>query len=141
MHQPEQRLNGFSANYAWYVVAVLTLANVCALVDRQILSLLVVPIRRDLGLTLTQTSYLAGVPFAVFFTLMGIPIAVLADRGNRRTIIAAGIALWSFMTAACGLAGTFGRLMLARIGVGVGEASLLAPGTSLIADYFDNRRL
>jgi MFS family permease len=130
-----------SPNYAWYVVGVLTLANVCALVDRQILSLLVIPLRQDLGLTLTQTSYLQGVPFAVFFTLMGLPIARLADRGNRRTIITVGIALWSVMTAACGLASTYSRLLLARIGVGVGEASLQAPGTSLMADYFDRDRL
>ena len=139
--QAHPQPDGRPGAYAWYVVGVLTLANVCALVDRQVLSYLVLPLRRDLGLTFTEVSYLHGIPFAVFFTLMGIPIARLADRGNRRTIIAAGIALWSLMTAACGLASTFGRLLLARIGVGVGEASLLAPGTSLLADYFDRDRL
>jgi MFS family permease len=141
MDEPRGSATNGSTRYAWYVVGVLTLANVCALVDKQILALLEGPIRRDLGLTLTETSYLQGIPFAVFFTLMGIPIARMADRGNRRTIITVGIALWSVMTAACGLAGTFGRLLLTRIGVGVGEASLQAPGTSLLADYFDRDRL
>jgi MFS family permease len=127
--------------YAWYVVGVLTLANVSGFVDRQILSLLVVPIRRDLGLSLTEMSYLIGLPFAIFFTLMGIPIARLADSGNRRNVIAIGIALWSVMTALCGLAGSFWRLLLARIGVGVGEAALQPPATSMIADYFPRERL
>ncbi|MEX2154290.1 MAG: MFS transporter [Gemmatimonadaceae bacterium] len=127
--------------YAWYVVGVLTLANVSGWVDRQILSLLVVPIRRDLGLSLTEMSYLIGLPFAVFFTLMGLPIARMADSGNRRNIIAIGIAVWSVMTALCGLAGSYTRLLLARIGVGTGEAALQAPGTSLIADYFPREGL
>lgn len=126
--------------YAWYVVGVLTLANVSGWIDRQILSLLVVPIRRDLGLSLTEMSYLIGLPFAIFFTLMGLPIARLADSGNRRNIIAAGIALWSLMTALCGLAGTFWRLLLARIGVGVGEAALAPSAASLLADYFPRER-
>lgn len=127
--------------YAWYVVGVLTLANVSGWIDRQILSLLVVPIRRDLGLSLTEMSYLLGLPFAIFFTLMGLPIARMADSGNRRNIIAIGIALWSVMTTLSGLAGTYTRLLLARIGVGVGEAALAAPATSMIADYFPRDRL
>jgi MFS family permease len=127
--------------YAWYVVAVLTLANISGWVDRQILTLLVVPIRRDLGLSLTEMSYLIGVPFAIFFTVMGLPIARLADSGNRRNIIAVGIAVWSVMTTVSGLAGTYARLLLARVGVGVGEAALQAPATSLIADYFPRERL
>jgi MFS family permease len=117
------------------------LANVSFWIDRQILALLVVPIRRDLGLSLTQTSYLMGLPFAIFSTLMTIPIARVADSGNRRNVIAIGIALWSLMTALCGLAGTFWRLLLARIGVGVGEASLQPTATSLLADYFPRERL
>lgn len=127
--------------YAWYVVAVLTLANVVGWIDRQILTLLVVPIRRDLDISLTEMSYLIGLPFAIFYTLMGLPIARLADRGNRRNIIAAGIALWSVMTALCGLAGSYGRLLAARIGVGVGEAALAPPATSLLADYFPREKL
>jgi MFS family permease len=126
--------------YAWFVVGVLVLANVSSWIDRQILALLAPPIRRDLGLSLTEMSFLIGLPFAVFFSVMGLPIARLADRGNRRNIIAVGIAAWSIMTALCGLAGSFWRLLLARIGVGVGEASLQAPATSLIADYFPRER-
>lgn len=129
-----------SERYAWFVVGVLVLANVSSWIDRQILALLAPPIMRDLGLSLTEMSFLIGLPFAVFFAVMGLPIARLADRGNRRNIIAIGIAAWSIMTALCGLAGGYWRLMLARIGVGVGEASLQAPGTSLIADYFPRER-
>ena len=127
--------------YAWYVVGILMLANISGFLDRLILSLLVQPIRRDLGLTLTEMSYLIGLPFAVFFTLVGIPLARMADSGNRRNIIFGGVTLWSLATAVCGLAGTFGKLLLARVGVGIGEAALQAPATSLIADYFDREKL
>ena len=126
--------------YAWFVVGVLVLANISSWIDRQILNLLVPAIRADLGVSMTQMGYLIGLPFSLFFGIAGFPIARWADRGNRRNIIAAGITAWSVMTALCGLAGSFGRLMLARIGVGVGEASLQAPGTSLIADYFPRER-
>lgn len=129
-----------SRTYAWYVVGVLTIANVSSWIDRQILSLLVPPIRRDLGLSMTEMSYLIGLPFAIFFTVMGLPIARLADASNRRNVIAAGITLWSLMTAACGLAGSFWRLLFARIGVGVGEAALGPPAASLLADYFPRER-
>lgn len=132
---------GFSPRYAWYVVGLLMLANVSFWIDRQIIALLVEPIRRDLRLSLTQTSYLMGLPFAIFSTLMTIPIARIADAGNRRNVIAIGIALWSVMTALCGLAGTFWRLLLARIGVGVGEGSLQPAATSILADYFPRERL
>jgi len=79
---------------------------------------------------------LIGLPFAIFFTIMGLPLARLADARSRRGVIGVGIALWSVATAACGLAGTYGRLLLARVGVGVGEGSLQAPAISLIDDYF-----
>jgi len=130
-----------SPRYAWYVVGVLTVASISANIDAQILSLLIPAIRRDLGVSMTEMSYLVGLPFAIFYTLMGLPIARLADRGNRRNIIAVGIALWSLMTALSGLAGTYWRLLLARIGVGVGEAALAPPGTSMLADYFPPERL
>ena len=130
-----------SPRYAWYVVAVLTLANVSGFVDRQLLSLLVVPIKRDLGISDTEMSYLLGLSFAVLYTALGLPIARWADRANRRTIIAVGIALWSVMTMLCGLANTYGRLLLARVGVGIGEAALTAPAVSLISDYFPRERL
>src|SRR6266567_832919 len=125
-----------SSRYAWYVVAVLTLASVSGNIDLFILTLLVAPIKRDLGISDTQMSLLIGLAFSIFFTVLGLPIARWADRSNRRNIMAAGVALWSVFTAACATAQTFGRLMLLRVGVGVGEASLLAPSVSLIADYF-----
>jgi MFS family permease len=127
---------GVSRRYAWYVVGVLTLASISGNVDRQILSLLVPSIERDLGISDTQMSYLIGFAFSVFYTVLGLPIARLADRANRRNIMAAGVGLWSLFTAACATAQTYGRLLLLRIGVGVGEATLLAPSVSLIADYF-----
>ena len=127
---------GFSPRYAWYVVAVLTLASISANIDRQILNLLVPAIERDLEISDTQMSYLIGFAFSVFYTVLGLPIARLADRSNRRNIMAAGVGLWSLFTAACVTAGTYGRLLLLRIGVGVGEATLAAPSVSLIADYF-----
>jgi MFS family permease len=130
-----------SQRYAWYVVAVLTLANVSGFVDRQILSLLVRPIQRDFGISDTQMSYLLGLSFAVFYSVLGIPIARWADRSSRKTIIGGGVALWSVFTSLCATASTYGRLFVMRLGVGVGEASLQAPGVSLIADYFPRERL
>ena len=107
---------------AWYTVGVLTLAYLFSYIDRQILSLMVGPIKRDLMLTDTQFSLLHGLAFAIFYTLLGIPIARLADNHNRRKLIAIGVALWSLATAAGGLARNFGQLFMARIAVGVGEA-------------------
>ena len=122
-------------------MGVLTLANVSGFVDRQVLSLLVVPIKRDLGISDTQMSYLIGLSFSVFYTLLGFPIARWADRADRRTIMAGGIALWSVMTMLCGVARSYGRLLVTRIGVGVGEATLSAPSVSLLSDYFPRERL
>src|SRR5436309_7835832 len=127
--------------YAWYVVGVLTLANVSGFLDRQVLSLLVPAIERDLGISDTQMSYLIGLSFSVFYTVMGLPIAWWADRANRRNIMAAGVTLWSVMTTLSGIVATYPRLLLARIGVGVGEATLTAPSVSLIADYFPRHRV
>lgn len=126
---------------AWYVVGVLVVAYLIALVDRQILTLLVQPIRRDLGLTDTQLSLLIGLAFAVLYTVAGIPIARLADRRPRRTIIAVGVFVWSVMTFLCGLAQTYWQLFLARIGVGVGEAALQPSAYSMLSDYFPPKRL
>jgi MFS family permease len=127
--------------YAWYVVAVLTLTNVVGFVDRQILSLLVPSIERDLRITDTQMSYLIGLSFSVFYTLVGFPVARWADRASRRNIMAGGIALWSVMTTLSGIARTYTSLLFTRIGVGVGEATNTAPAISLIADYFPRERL
>lgn len=129
------------ASYAWYVVAVLMFAYTVAFVDRQILSLLVQPIKRDLGVSDTQIGLLAGFAFAVFYSVLGVPIARLADRRSRRSIISIGVALWSLMTAACGLSKTYWQLFLMRVGVGVGEATLSPAAYSMIADYFPPRKL
>lgn len=126
---------------AWYAIAILTLANVSSFVDRQILTLLVGPIRRDLGVSDTGMSLLLGLSFALFFSVLGFPIARLADRRNRRTVIAVGVALWSVMTAMGGFARTYAQLFLSRIGVGVGEAALNPPAHSLIADAVPRERL
>ena len=122
--------------YAWYVVGMLTIAYTFSFIDRQIINLLVDPIRQDLGLSDTQISLLQGMAFAIFYTIMGIPIARLADVANRRLIIGIGVFLWSLMTCACGLAKSFIQLFAARVGVGIGEAALSPSAYSLISDYF-----
>lgn len=122
--------------YSWYVVGVLTLAYIFAYADRQILNLLVGPIRRDLGISDTQMSLLMGFSFVAFFTLFGIPAGRIADTRSRRTLIGCGMLLWSLVTAACGLARQFWHFLLLRMGVGLGEAALNPAAYSLIADYF-----
>jgi MFS family permease len=126
--------------YAWYVVGVLTLAYIFSFIDRQVLNLMVGPIQKDLGIGDLQMSLLMGPSFAVFYTLFGIPLGRLADTRSRRAIISAGIAVWSVMTAGCGLARTFWQLAVMRMGVGVGEASLSPSAYSLISDYFRPER-
>lgn len=127
--------------HAGYVLGVLTFAYLVAYVDRQILTLLIEPIRLDLNISDTQVSLLGGFAFALFYTIMGVPIAWLADQRSRRVIIAVGVAIWSVMTALCGLAQNFIQLFLARVGVGIGEASLTPSAYSLLADYFPPHRL
>ncbi len=105
-------------------------------IDRQILSILIEPIKLELGLNDTQMGLLTGFAFALFYATLGIPIARYADRGNRRNLIALALGVWSFMTAISGLAMNFWHLLIARIGVGVGEAGCSPPAHSMIADYF-----
>lgn len=126
---------------AWYAVLVLTLANVSGFVDRQILSLLVVPIKRDLHVTDTQVSLLMGLGFVAFYSLLGLPIGRWVDRGARPIIVGLGVAAWSVLTTATGLATTFTQFVVARIGVGVGEATLGPAAVSIIGDAFPRRRL
>lgn len=122
-------------------MAILFVAYTFSFADRYILSLLIEPIKQDLGLSDTKISLLHGLAFAIFYTLMGIPIGRMADRYSRRTIIAAGIVCWSLMTAACGLARQFSQLFAARVGVGVGEAALSPAAFSLISDLFPPDKL
>jgi len=129
------------AGYAWYVVAVLLAAYILAFVDRDVISLLVQPIRADLGISDLQMSFLLGGAFALFYTFFGMPIAWLADRWNRRLIIFFGVTLWSVATVLCGMAGGYWSLFAARVGVGVGEAALNPPALSLLKDYFPPDRL
>jgi MFS family permease len=130
-----------SAGRAWYAVGVLFIAVIFSFVDRIILSLLVDPIKADLGLDDTDFAFLLGVAFAVFFALFGLPIGRWADRYSRRAIIGIGIFLWSVMTVACGLAGNFWELFLARVGVAVGEAALAPAAFSMISDLFPREKL
>ncbi|RMF96948.1 MAG: MFS transporter [Gammaproteobacteria bacterium] len=130
-----------SPGRAWYAVGILVLAFIFSFIDRIIIALLVEPLKIDLSLSDTQLGVLQGLAFAVFYALMGIPIGRLADSRSRRLIIAAGIALWSLMTAVCGLAKNFFQLFLARVGVGVGEAALSPAAYSMISDYFPPRQL
>jgi MFS family permease len=141
MHTDEETQNWPSAGVAWYMVIVLMLAYILSFIDRVVLGLLVGPIREDLGISEVQMSLLYGAVFAVFYTGVGIPIAWAIDRYNRRNIIAVGVALWSGMTALCGVARGFFELAFARIGVAVGEA-VLSPATySMAGDSFPEKRL
>ncbi len=127
--------------YAWYVVFVLTLAYTCSFIDRQILSLLIEPIRRDLQINDTGIALLGGLAFSILYTTLGMPLARWADRANRRNLMMMGVGVWSAMTAACGLARGFWPLFGARVGVGVGEAALSPAAFSLMADYFSPQNL
>lgn len=126
---------------AWYAVAVLVLAFIFSFIDRIVIALLVEPIKADLGISDFDIGLLQGFAFAIFYALLGIPIGRLSDRISRRGIIATGIAVWSLMTAACGLARSFFGLFLARVGVGVGEATLSPAAYSMISDYFPREKL
>lgn len=130
-----------SLRYAWYVVLALTAIYMLSYMDRVILSLLVAPMKRDFGISDTQVGLMQGLAFALFYTLVGLPMGRIADTRNRRNLIAAGVVLWSFFTALCSMAGSFWPLFFARMGVGVGEASLSPSAYSLISDYFPKEKL
>ncbi len=125
----------------WIVVLVLMLAYVFSFVDRNIVILLVEVMKKDMGLSDTKVSLLLGASFALFYSILGIPLGRLADVYSRKKIIAVGVALWSLMTAVCGLAKNYGQLFLARMGVGVGEAALSPAAYSMISDYFPKEKL
>ncbi len=126
---------------AWTTLAILFLAYISSFVDRMIISLLVEPIKADFQISDTQISLLLGLSFAIFYCLAALPIGRLVDIWSRKKIVTVGITLWSFMTALCGLAQNYTQLFLARIGVGVGEASLAPAAYSMLADSFPPKKL
>ncbi|MEP1385402.1 MAG: MFS transporter, partial [Paraglaciecola sp.] len=139
---PQQQVTSSTQSiYAVYLIFILLLAYTFSFIDRQILSLLVEPMKRDLDISDTQMSLLQGLSFALFYTFMGLPLGRLADSKSRRGIIAWSIFIWSLMTAACGLAKSYGALFFARMGVGVGEAGLSPAAYSLIADSVQKKHL
>ena len=123
------------------VLAAVTLAYVLSFIDRQVLSLLVEPLKKDLAISDVQVSFLQGLAFASIYCLAGIPLGRAADQFSRRNIIIAGVLFWSAMTMSCGVAGGFGFLLLCRAGVGIGEAALSPSAYSLLSDHFTPRRL
>ncbi len=132
----------FSNRYLTLVVFIFTLASTFSIIDRQILNVMIGPIKRDLGgISDTQVSLIMGFAFALFYTLMTYPAGRIADRYNRIKLMTAGIAGWSFMTMMCGAASQYWQLFLARMGVGVGEATLGPAANSALADYFPPERL
>lgn len=131
--QPPPEVGG---PYAYYVLGVLFVVYIFNFIDRQILAILLQPIKEDLKISDTALGFLTGFAFALFYTFAGLPLARVADRWVRRSLIAISLATWSIMTAVSGLARGFTDLALARIGVGIGEAGATPPAHSLIADYF-----
>jgi MFS family permease len=130
-----------STRYAWWVVLVLTGMYMFSFVDRQILSLLVPSIKRELGVSDTKIGLLQGLAFAIFYTFMGLPLGRLVDRYNRRNVIVVSVMVWSVFTSACAAAKGYASLFFTRIGVGIGEAGLSPAAYSLISDYFPKERM
>jgi MFS family permease len=122
--------------YSWFVLFILCLASIVSYIDRQIINLLIEPIKADFGVNDTQIGLLQGFSFVVFYAVLALPLARLADRGKRVNIIFYGAVCWSLATFACGMAMSFAVLFIARMFVGIGEATLSPSGYSLISDYF-----
>lgn len=127
--------------YAWYVVVLMMCFYVLSFMDRNIIAVLLDPIKADLDLTDVQISLIGGVSFGLFYSIVGIFIGRLADSMHRPWLIAMGVFIWSLTTALCGLAGKFWHLLILRMGVGLGEAALLPSTLSLLTDYFPAKRL
>jgi len=128
-------------SYAWFVVFVLCVTSICAYIDRQIINLLVEPIKVDLGINDTQIGLLQGISFALLYVIAAIPIAWIADFGDRTKVITIGILCWALATFSCGLATTFMLMFVARTIVGLGEATLTPSGYSLLGDYFPKEKV
>jgi MFS family permease len=140
MQTRETSSNEVSSLYRNYVLAMLTLVYVFNFVDRQLLVILQESIKKELHLSDTQLGMLSGFTFALFYVTLGIPIARLADKTNRRNIVAASLGIWSLMTASSGLVRNYLQLLLARIGVGVREAGGSPPAHAMISDYFPPKK-
>ena len=125
-----------SKGYRYYVLAVLLLAYVFNFIDRQLMTILLEPIKQEFDASDTAMGFLSGLAFALFYATLGIPVARLADRWSRRNVLSISLVIWSGMTAFCGLAASFWQLAALRVGVGVGEAGGTPPSHSLIASYF-----
>lgn len=139
--QPTHALDGpLSPARRNYVLAVLTLVYAVNFIDRQLVVILQESIRHELGLSDTQLGLLSGLAFALFYVTCGIPIARWSESRERRSVIAGAVALWSLMTALCGLAQNFAQLLLARMGVGVGESGSSPPSHSMISDMYPPRQ-
>ena len=126
----------YTGRQRWGYLAILFLVSTSNYVDRNVISVLLEPIKQEFQVSDTMLGLLGGFCFAIFYALFGMPIARWADRGNRRTIITLALTVWSLMTLCCGLAQSFVQLAIARVGVGAGEAGAIPPAQSLIADYF-----
>lgn len=132
----------YSSRYLWYVVFVLTLASALSYIDRQILNVMIGPVKRDLGgISDTQVSLIMGLAFTLFYNALSIPMGRLADSANRRNLMVWGITGWSIMTSLCGMASQYWQLFLARMGVGIGEATLGPAANSTLADLFTRASL
>lgn len=129
-----------ASGYSWYVLGVLVVVYILNFIDRQVVSILAVDIKADLGLSDSDMGFLGGAAFAVFYALFGIPLGRLADNWSRVRLLSIGLALWSVMTALSGFARNQTQLTLARMGVGVGEATASPTAYSLISDYFPKRQ-
>jgi predicted MFS family arabinose efflux permease len=132
--------NAPAASVRWYVLIVMCLAYALNIADRYVVTTVMEPMRLELRLSDSGIAFLTGIPLAVFYVTLGIPLSWLADRTNRRNILAAALVVWSGMTALCGLSQTYLQFLLARIGVGVGEAGGTPPANSILADYFQAHR-
>jgi MFS family permease len=130
----------FSQRYRNYALGLLLVVYVSNFIDRSILTILLEPIRQEFNPSDTALGFLSGIAFGIFYATLGLPIARWADRGSRRNIIALALTAWSVMSALCGLVQSFTQLVIARIGVGVGEAGCSPPAHSLIADFFPPER-
>jgi MFS family permease len=132
--------SSFSNSYRYFVLSLLTLGYVFNFVDRQVMAILIEPIKEEFGATDTQMGLLSGFAFALFYATLGVPVARLADKWSRRNVLAISMTIWSAVSAMCGVAANFVQLALLRIGVGIGEAGGTPPSQSLISDYFPPSR-